>query len=128
MIEFIGMDHVGFTVSDMERAIAWYGQVLGMQRRFADAWTHERDPVVLCNGSACVALFRNLEGIGLSSDADHYNRHFAFGANRENFERIQARLRELGIEFVFRDHHICHSIYFWDPDCQQIEVVTYEIA
>ena len=52
-----GLDHVALVVSDMERSIAWYEGVLAMERRFADVWKGQGDPVVLCNGEACVALF-----------------------------------------------------------------------
>ena len=52
-----GLDHVALVVADMERSIAWYADVLAMERRFADVWDGQGDPVVLCNGDACVALF-----------------------------------------------------------------------
>ena len=52
-----GLDHVALVVSDMERSIAWYEDVPAMERRFADVWDGQGDPVVLCNGDACVALF-----------------------------------------------------------------------
>ena len=31
-----GLDHVALVVADMRRSIAWYADVLGMERRYAD--------------------------------------------------------------------------------------------
>ncbi len=98
-----------------------------MARRFGEVWTGQRDPVVLCNGPACVALFRNLDGHALSGDADSYNRHFALTVDRANFAQAQVHFQALGSAYKFWDHKICHSLYLEDPDDHQIEVVTYDL-
>jgi catechol-2,3-dioxygenase len=53
--------------------------------------------------------------------------HLAFCANRKNFLAAQRELGERGIKFEFQDHGISHSIYFRDPDGQQLEITTYEL-
>jgi len=111
------LDHVALTVSDVERSIAWYRDVLGLERRHEEWGT---EPAMMCTGDTCVALF---EGDG----ADTALRHVAFRVNRENFERAQGELREHGIEWQFFDHHTAHSIYFRDPDDHELEITTYEV-
>jgi catechol 2,3-dioxygenase-like lactoylglutathione lyase family enzyme len=120
-----GLDHVALVVSDMERSIAWYGDVLAMERRFADVWVGQGDPVVLCNGDACVALFEPVEGEAVG--ADGVNRHFAIRLDRAGFDAIRAGLAERGIDAERWDHRICHSLYIRDPDGHQVELTTYDV-
>jgi catechol 2,3-dioxygenase-like lactoylglutathione lyase family enzyme len=120
-----GLDHVALVVSDMDRSIAWYEDVLAMERRFADVWNGRGDPVVLCNGDACVALFEPVEGDALS--ADGVNRHFAIRLDRANFAAVRAALDERGTDAELWDHTICHSVYIRDPDGHQVELTTYDV-
>ena len=73
-----------------------------MERRFADVWNGQGDPVVLCNGDACVALFEPVEGDAIA--ADGVNRHFAIRLDRANFTSARAALAERGIEAELWDH------------------------
>ena len=120
-----GLDHVALVVADMQRSIAWYEDVLGMERRFADVWNGRGDPVVLCNGDACVALFEPVEGDAVG--ADGVNRHFAIRLDRANFDAVRAALAERGIDAELWDHAICHSLYIRDPDGHQVELATYDL-
>lgn len=109
----------------MRRSIAWYADVLGMERRYADVWDGGGHPVVLCNGDACVALFEPVEGDLV--EADGVNRHFAIRLDRSGFDAARAELAEPGIEAELWDHTICHSLYVRDPDGHQVELTTYDL-
>lgn len=54
--------------------------------------------------------------------------HLAFRADRQNFEAAQRALPAKGINIVFQDHQISHSIYFSDPDGHRLEITTYDLA
>jgi catechol 2,3-dioxygenase-like lactoylglutathione lyase family enzyme len=127
MLEIEAIDHVAFSVNDIDQAAAWYTHLFDMERRYGDVWTGQRDPVVLCNGSACVALFRRQDTESLAPDPDHINRHFALKVNRQNFEQVQSRLRAAGIDFKLWDHKVSRSLYLLDPDAHQIEITTYDL-
>ena len=120
-----GLDHVALVVADMRRSIAWYADVLGMERRYADVWDGGGHPVVLCNGDACVALFEPVEGDLV--EADGVNRHFAIRLDRSGFDAARAELAQRGIEAELWDHTICHSLYVRDPDGHQVELTTYDL-
>jgi catechol 2,3-dioxygenase-like lactoylglutathione lyase family enzyme len=120
-----GLDHVALVVADMRRSIAWYADVLGMERRYADVWDGDGDPVVLCNGDACVALFEPADGDRV--EADGVNRHFAIRLDRSGFDAARAELAQRGIEAEVWDHTICHSLYVRDPDGHQVELTTYDL-
>jgi len=120
-----GLDHVALVVGDVDRSSAWYRDVLGMERRFADVWTGTRDPVVLCNGAACVALFAPIDGETVVPDGR--NRHFALKLDRANFAAARTLFAERRIESEFWDHGISRSVYVRDPDGHQVELTTYEL-
>ena len=121
-----GLDHVALVVADMRRSIAWYADVLGMERRYADVWDGGGHPVVLCNGDACVALFEPVEGDLV--EADGVNRHFAIRLDRSGFDAARAELAQRAIEAELWDHTICHSLYVRDPDGHQVELTTYDLG
>jgi catechol 2,3-dioxygenase-like lactoylglutathione lyase family enzyme len=127
MFQIEGIDHVAFTARDIERLTEWYQDVLGMERVYADVWVGRGDPVALCAGSACVALFRVREGEPPPTGARSVNEHFALRLSRTEFEKAQDELRGRGIEFRWWDHKVCYSIYFYDPEGNQIELTTYEV-
>ena len=120
-----GLDHVALVVGDLQRSSDWYRDVLAMERRFADVWTGTGDPVVLCNGTACVALF--LAGDGEAVVPDGRNRHFALKLDRANFASAHAWFAERGVASELWDHGISRSVYVRDPDGHQVELTTYEL-
>lgn len=120
-----GLDHIALVVADMARSVAWYEDVLGMERRFADVWDGEGDPVVLCNGDACVALFEPVEGDAVAPDG--VSRHFAIRLDRASFDAVRAALAARAIDAELWDHTICHSLYIRDPDGHQVELTTYHV-
>jgi catechol 2,3-dioxygenase-like lactoylglutathione lyase family enzyme len=121
------IDHVAITVSDLARSLAWYTDVLGLERRFEDEWGDV--PTMVCAGETCVALFPsdvpNPQSVPVHETVSM--RHFAFRVDRENFEAAQARFRDRGIGFQSADHGIAQSVYISDPDGYRIEITTYEL-
>ncbi len=123
------LDHVAFTARDIDGLAEWYTKVFGMERVYAEAWSGRGDPVALCAGDACVALFREREGAELAAEpADpDPSRHFAMALDRTNFEQAQRDMHALGIEFRLRNHKVCDSLYLNDPEGHEIELTTYEV-
>ena len=121
------IDHVAITVSNLQRSIAWYRDILGLERRFQDAWGDV--PTMMCVDETCVALFvsdRSEKGADGPRDTPSLH-HIAFRVDRENFEAAQDRFRDLGIEFRPADHGIAQSIYIADPGGHRIEITTYHV-
>jgi len=122
------IDHVALTVRDVERSIAWYRDVFGLERRHEETWGDY--PVMMFAGDTALALF---QARGPIQDApDHEStaimRHLAFQVDHSNFMKAQETLRSLGIAFSFEDHSISQSIYLRDPDGYELELTTYELA
>src|SRR3989442_562810 len=98
MFEIRQIDHVAFTVRDLDASIAWYRDVLDLERRHEEVWG--RAPAMMYAGSTGLALFP-----ATSSDPDPapeaknatIMRHLAFQVDRANFVRAEVELRGRGI-------------------------------
>jgi catechol-2,3-dioxygenase len=124
MFQMDAIDHVALVVQDIERSMQWYQDVLGMQRRYQDVWTGKHDPVLMTTGNIQVALFQSAQ---LENSRPHdSNEHFAARVDRANFELACQELEMRGIPFNVQNHKICLSLYFFDPDGNQIELTVYE--
>ena len=122
------IDHVALTVKDVERSVAWYRDVLGLERRHEEVWGSL--PAMMFAGETGIALFP-AESPGEAAEPGRGStsvlRHLAFQVDRRNFDRAQVEFSARGIPFTFEDHDIAHSIYFRDPDGYEIELTTYEV-
>jgi|SRR5215467_13966672 len=130
MFHSTGLDHIALTVRERERSLEWYQRVLGMERRYQEAWNGPHDPLMVCAEDTCLALFPPDTADPLPAP-DHTvlaMRHFALRLDRVNFERAQIELGEQKIPYRFEDHTIAHSVYLVDPDGHQIELTTYELT
>lgn len=122
-----GIDHLAMSVTDVERSVLWYMDVLGFERRYEGMW--DGIPVFIGKGTTAIALFplaAKASGPS-SSPAGPKMLHLAFRAGGEGFQAAQGELRQRGIAFAFEDNGISHSIYFRDPDGHKLEITTYEL-
>jgi catechol 2,3-dioxygenase-like lactoylglutathione lyase family enzyme len=121
-----GIDHVALAVSDVERSVQWYVDILGLERQHEGMWNGI--PVFVGKGNTGIAFFPARGGDSKSALHNKIRMlHLAFRANRKNFLEAQQELKTHGIKFEFQDHEICHSIYFRDPDGHELEITTYQI-
>lgn len=124
MLQTEGIDHVALTVSDLSASVEWYGRILGLTRRY-EVWDV---PAMMGAGTTAVALFA---GAGPepqeTTSPDLGFRHLAFRVTRANFELTKSLLESETIPYRGADHGISHSIYFSDPDGNELEITTYEL-
>ena len=127
MFKLDGLDQVALTVRDVKASVAWYRDVLGLQRIHEGVWGDV--PAFVVSGTTGLALFpvRGDDPHSPPGSDTLCFRHVAFRANRAEFEKARRTLQEKGIDCAFQDHQIAPSIYFHDPDGHQIEITTYEV-
>jgi catechol-2,3-dioxygenase len=118
------IDHVEVFVRDIDAAIRWYGEVLGLKE--VVRWDPE--PVMIGAGKTMLALFK-AEGEGRPDPDDtapHWHRT-AWRTDAAGFEAAQDHLRNLSIPFRGPlDHRLSCSIYFTDPDGNLLEITYYK--
>jgi catechol 2,3-dioxygenase-like lactoylglutathione lyase family enzyme len=127
MLRVEGLDHVALTVRDVARSVAWYRDVLGLERRYEAVWGDF--PAVVGVGTTSLALFPSrVPDPGPPPGRDVLSvRHIAFRVDRATFERARDDLESHGLAPTFQDHTAAHSLYFTDPDGHQLEITTYEM-
>jgi catechol 2,3-dioxygenase-like lactoylglutathione lyase family enzyme len=113
-MRLIRIDHVSLNAADRDRTIAWYGDVLGLERSGAGP-TEPGEPVFLGADRAQVALFAD-RAPGL--------RHVALATDPEGFAEVRARLEAAGHPFRHERHTNHDSLYFQDPDGATVEVMV----
>lgn len=123
-MELDGIHHIGVNVRDLDRAEAFYTEVLGFRvaERYAESIRH----LMLDTGAAGLHLF---ETPGLEmADALHTlgedgYLHIAFGTTRERFDTVLVELKRHGV--AFRGPLVLgkgESVYFRDPDGNHLEI------
>ena len=127
MFRVEGIDHVALTVRDVARSVAWYRDVLGLERRYEAEWGDF--PAVVGVGTTSLALFPALvpEPAPPPRREVLSVRHVAFRVDRATFERARGHLAAHGIVPTFQDHAAAHSLYFPDPDGHALELTTYDV-
>ena len=127
MFRVEGIDHVALAVRDVARSVAWYQDVLGLERRYADVWGDF--PAVVGVGTTSLAFFpaRVPEPTPPGRDTLAV-RHIAFRVDRAAFDQARGGLQARGLALRFEDHTAAHSLYFTDPDGHQLEITTYDVA
>jgi catechol 2,3-dioxygenase-like lactoylglutathione lyase family enzyme len=121
-----GIDHVALAVSDVERSVQWYIDILGLERQHEGMWNGI--PVFVGKGNTGIAFFSARGGDAKPAPHNKFRMlHLAFRASRQNFLEAQQELKKRCIKFEFQDHEISHSIYFRDPDGHELEITTYEL-
>ena len=117
------IDHVEVFVRDLDAAVAWYRDTLGLEE--VRRW--DPDPVLIGDGQTMLALFRD-RGTGEPAPPALGNfRRVAWRVDAAGFDAAQQHLESLEIPFDGPiDHDISWSIYFRDPDGHLLEITTYD--
>lgn len=121
-IEFL--DHVAIRVKDMEASINWYQNIFGFKKYKLEKWGEY--PVFLMAGKSGIAMFpanaKDPEVMEFSKNVKID--HFAFNVTNTNFKKARAKYEQLGLDYIFKDHHYFHSIYIKDLDGHTVELTT----
>lgn len=121
-----GLDHIAIVVSDMDRAIKFYTDILGL-RVILDGRQGggEKKSFLGTKSKAIVALSENKNRLVNKGEYAEGVNHVAFGV--DDIEKSSRILKDKGIEFIeikMGDNGKPQAYHFLDPDGLELEIYT----
>ena len=125
-----GIHHVSITVTDIERSVPWYMEVLGLEKLMEERHPHDDGYAVVLgqpDWSMCVGLHTHPTNGGETfAEARTGLDHVGFlVSSRAELDAWQNRLNELGVDqspITDRDGYAV--LVFRDPDNVQLEFMS----
>jgi predicted enzyme related to lactoylglutathione lyase len=105
-----GVDFVGVPARDLERAVAFYGDTLGLRR---SVYMPDRKYAEFETGNLTLSVF-NPEAMGL----EHHVSPNAVALHVEDVHAARELLEQRGVSFQgdILDTGVCHMAFFADPE------------
>jgi catechol 2,3-dioxygenase-like lactoylglutathione lyase family enzyme len=130
------LDHIVLNVSEIDRSLKFYTEVLGLQGERLDEFRAGKVgfPSVRINGDTIIDLFPTKDPVGAPKPGDKKDgnlNHFCMVVGAEDFAGIVDYLKENKI--ALREGPISRwgargratSVYFLDPDGNEVEIRCY---
>jgi len=105
-----GVDFVGLPTRDLEAAVKFYGETLGLPR---SVYIPERNYSEFETGNLTLSVY-NAERMGL----EHSTVRNALALHVDDVAAARATLEQRGVQFAADtlDTGVCHMAFFQDPD------------
>ncbi len=121
MIKTRGIYHIGIPVNDMDRAVKFYTEVLGMTiaKLNRDDMGAKLNRADLRSGDGMVVLFQRPSSIEKDALQEDGATHHAFVVDPEDFELARTKMKEWGVKVHTTptvDRPSGRGFYFFDPD------------
>jgi len=134
-IKIIGLDHIVLNVGDIDRSLKFYTEVLSLPGERVDEFRAGRVgfPSVRIDAGTIIDLFPRKHGADKSivDKVEGNLNHFCLVVGKENFAAVRDELRLHKI--AIREGPVSRwgaqgqatSVYFLDPDGNEIEIRSY---
>ena len=105
-----GVDFVSIPTQDLDRAVEFYGETIGMRR---SVYNRERNYAEFEPGNVTFSVYMPEKmGMEFHANTNHYALHV------DDVAAARAELESRGVEFLGDtfDTGVCHMAFFRDPD------------
>jgi catechol 2,3-dioxygenase-like lactoylglutathione lyase family enzyme len=121
MITTTGIYHIGIPVNDVERAVKFYTEVLGMKvaKLNRDDMGDHLNRADLRSGDGMVVLFQRPMPIEKDALKEDGATHHAFTVSPEDFELAAQKMKDWGVKvhsIPTVNRQSGRGFYFFDPD------------
>jgi catechol 2,3-dioxygenase-like lactoylglutathione lyase family enzyme len=110
------INHVVLNVTDMERSIKFYMEILGFENRNESGEFNRARNFLLC-GMQGLDLFEVPREVTSGQEMNH----MAFNVAANDLDEVEKALLEVGVEASARTHR--NSVFIADPDGHRIEIL-----
>ncbi len=120
----VGVNELVLEVLDLERAIAFYGETLGLP-----LFSRGEDRAWFLAGATRIGLWTPQVGLAGGRGGTHV--HYAFHVDDSEFDEAVERLDEQGLApevISFEDDGRGRAAYVQDPDGNVVEFWTWDVA
>jgi catechol 2,3-dioxygenase-like lactoylglutathione lyase family enzyme len=131
-VAVLGVDHLNLRVADLERALRFYRDVLGLREVRRNTRAGGSVSLLALRAGNAIVFLQPAPGYVSPADSRHSGLdHFSIEIEATDPERLAAWLRERGVEIVegpvkrFGAHGDGTSIYVKDPDGHRLEIKQY---
>lgn len=109
-----GISHITFAVSNLDRSIKFYSEVLGLK-----LVAHWDRGAYLTAGDMWIALNEDKK---VSSESQRDYTHIAFNVLSIDFSKLKKKLKKAGVKSFKENTSEGDSFYFLDPDGHKLEL------
>ena len=134
-ISVLGLDHLNLRVADLDRALAFYSDVLGMREVKRNTRADGSVSLVALRAGNCVVFLQPSPGyIAPADDKDSGLDHYSLEIEAHDPEALADYLRAHNVQIVtgpvkrWGAHGDGTSIYVRDPDGHEVELKQYNLG
>jgi catechol 2,3-dioxygenase-like lactoylglutathione lyase family enzyme len=118
------LDHVGLKVTDMDKTLHFYHQVLGLELLRTSGPSDRGRSAVLKVGGQEINLFSGSDFVSVATDNSVGVDHFCLNMDAASIDDVIADLRQAGVD-IFRgpvERRDGTSVFVYDPDGVHVEL------
>ncbi len=126
-IKVLGIDHVALSVTDLERSLKFYTEVLGLRISKREHQKPGAEYFLDC-GTSLVGLIQTDKAgdAHLLRDGGLGGNHFSFRVRTADFDRSVQELKKRGVPITYqKKREKSWSVYFLDPDGNKLELTAW---